>query len=194
MTTPSTDTGASTDVVLRIHGPGSVPSMLDLIADIWADAHPELVDHPGAAAGDLSLPALHRQITGHLQHPGFTLVVAYVDGTAVGFGYAFPCSADYWFGPDLVEKIPPGARVERLMGLCELAVRPPWQSQGIGSRLHTELLRAVAPQWSSLLALPSNHRGQDLYAKLGYKYAGPYRNSPDGPEFDLLLCQVDAEN
>ncbi|MEU6092745.1 GNAT family N-acetyltransferase [Streptomyces sp. NPDC047085] len=69
-------------------------------------------------------------------------------------------------------------------------VRPPWQSQGIGTRLHTALLQAVNPRWSSLLALPSNQRGQDLYARLGYKYADPYRNTPDGPEFDLLLVHV----
>ncbi|WP_245244671.1 GNAT family N-acetyltransferase [Streptomyces palmae] len=78
------------------------------------------------------------------------------------------------------------------MGLCELAVRPPWQSQGTGTRLHAELLKAIAPTWSSLLALPSNHRGQDLYARLGYRYLGPYRNTPDGPEFDLLLLHVES--
>ncbi|MGW4030691.1 hypothetical protein ACWEFL_15450 [Streptomyces sp. NPDC004838] len=77
------------------------------------------------------------------------------------------------------------------MGLCELAVRPPWQSQDIGSRIHGELLKAIAPRWSSLLALPSNRRGHDLYARLGYRYAGPYRNTPDGPEFDLLLLKTE---
>jgi GNAT superfamily N-acetyltransferase len=186
VTTPST----RTNVLIRTYGPGQVPPMLDVLADIWADAHPELVDNPGAEALGLSVPALRRQVEGHLKHPGFALVIAYAGGTPVGFGYAFPCSADYWFGPGLVEQVPEGARTERLMGLCELAVRPPWQSQGIGTRLHAALLQAVNPQWSSLLALPSNRRGQDLYARLGYEYAGPYRNSPDGPEFDLLLLQV----
>lgn len=56
-----------------------------------------------------------------------------------------------------------------------------------------ENLKAIAPSWSSLLALPSNHRGQDLYARLGYEYAGPYRNTPDGPEFDLLLLRVGTQ-
>jgi GNAT superfamily N-acetyltransferase len=187
VTTPRT----RTDVAFRTYGPGQVPPLLDVIADIWADAHPELVDNPAAATAGLSVPALHRQITGHLKYQGFALVVAYADGTAVGFGYAFPCTAAYWFGPDLLDQVPEGARTERLMGLCELAVRPPWQSRGIGTGLHAELLTAIAPQWSSLLALPSNQRGQDLYARLGYAYAGPYRNSPDGPEFDLLLLQVE---
>ncbi|MFI1254124.1 GNAT family N-acetyltransferase [Streptomyces netropsis] len=182
-----------TDVMIRTYGPGQVPPLLDLIADIWADAHPELVDNPGAATAGLSVPALHRQINGHLAYPGFTLVAAYAGGTAVGFGYAFPCSATYWFGPALIDQVPEGARTERLMGLCELAVRPPWQSQGVGSMLHTALLKTINPRWSSLLALPSNNRGKGLYARLGYEYAGPYRNEPSGPEFDLLLLRVDGQ-
>jgi GNAT superfamily N-acetyltransferase len=186
VTTPST----RTDVVIRTYGPGQVSPLLDVVADIWADAHPELVDNPGAQAMGLSVPALHRQIQGHLKWQGFAMVVAYAAGTPVGFGYAFPCTADYWFGPALVEQVPAGARTERLMGLCELAVRPPWQSRGIGSKLHAALLKAINPKWSSLLALPDNQRGHSLYTRLGYQYAGPYRNEPGGPEFDLLLLQT----
>jgi GNAT superfamily N-acetyltransferase len=188
VTTPST----RTDVMIRTYGPGKVEPLIDVLADIWADAHHELVDNPGAQTLGLSVPALRRQITGHLKHPGFTLVVAYASGSAVGFGYAFPCDATYWFGPDLLDQVPEGALTERLMGLCELAVRPPWQSRGIGRRLHDALLQAIAPTWSSLLALPSNTRGQDLYARLGYQYAGAYRNTPDGPAFDLLLLHVET--
>ncbi|MEU0203506.1 MULTISPECIES: hypothetical protein [unclassified Streptomyces] len=95
MTAPSTRTG----VVIRTYGPGRVPPLIDILADIWADSRPELVDNPGAEAMGLSVPALRRQITGHLKHPGFVLVVAYAGGSAVGFGYAFPCSPDYWSGP-----------------------------------------------------------------------------------------------
>ncbi|MYY13005.1 GNAT family N-acetyltransferase [Streptomyces sp. SID4919] len=75
----------------------------------------------------------------------FTLTVAHSGGAAVGFGYAFPCSADYWFGPDLVDRVPEAARTERLMGLCELAVQPDWQGRGIGSLLHAELIASVDP-------------------------------------------------
>lgn len=182
------------DVVIRTYGAGHVAPLTDVVADIWADAHPELVGDPAAAVAGLSVAALRRQIAGHVaRHQGLTMAVAYTSGDAVGFGYAFPCSAPYWFGPELVDQVPEGARSERLMGLCELAVRPPWQSQGIGSRLHAALLAAIAPRWASLLALPSNSRGQDLYARLGYAYAGPYRNGPagDGPVFDLLLLRVE---
>ncbi|MEK8175010.1 GNAT family N-acetyltransferase [Streptomyces sp. M19] len=110
----------------------------------------------------------------------------------VGFGYAMPCTPEYWYG-DLLPNIPEHVRAGRLMGLCELAVTPARQSQGIGTRLHAALLTAIAPEWSSLLVSPDNPVGRALYDRLGYTYAGPYRNEPGGPVYDLLLLRVDRE-
>lgn len=72
VSTPNT----RTDLVIRTYGPGQVSPLLDLIADIWADAHPEFLDNPAAEGSGLSLPALRRQVQGHLKHAGFALVVA----------------------------------------------------------------------------------------------------------------------
>lgn len=188
MTTPST----RTDVVIRTYGPGQVAPLVDTIADLWADAHPEIVDTPGAATDGLSVPALRRQVETHVRHhqEGFTLVAAYAHGSMIGFGYAFPCTPEYWFGSELLPQIPEHVRAGRLMGLCELAVTPAWQGQGIGTRLHAALLKAINPEWSSLLVRPDNTAGRSLYERLGYRYAGPYRNEPGGPVYDLLLLQV----
>ncbi|MFE9851439.1 GNAT family N-acetyltransferase [Streptomyces sp. NPDC005576] len=186
-------TSTRTDVVIRTYGPGQVPPMLDTIADIWSDAHPELVDTPGASTDGLSAAALHRQITSHLRYEGFTLVAAYTHGSMVGFGYAFPCTPEYWYGPELLPEIPEHVRAGRLMGLCELAVTPARQSRGIGTRLHAELLKAIRPDYASLLVRPDNTAGRTLYDRLGYTYAGPYRNEPAGPLYDLLLLEVGVE-
>lgn len=174
---------AHADITLCTHGASQVPALMDALVDVWAEAH-------AGRADDLSTAALRRQIQGHTRHSGFTLVAAYASSSIVGFGYAFPCSPEYWFGVELLPRIPQEARSGRLMGLCELAVRPGRQSQGIGTRMHDELIRTIAPAWSSLLALPSNDRGRSLYERLGYRYAGPYRNHPEGTVFDLLLLHV----
>jgi ribosomal protein S18 acetylase RimI-like enzyme len=129
------------------------------------------------------------------RRPGFALIAAYDAGVLVGFGYAFPCTPAYWFGTELLPSIPEPARsTEHLVGLCELAVRPAWQDQGIGSRLHQALVDALAPLYIRLLAMPGNTDSQRLYRRLGYTYAGPYRNTPDGAVFDLLLLEVPADS
>lgn len=114
----------------------------------------------------------------------------YADGAPVRIRLRLSLLRHLWFGPGLVDQVAEAARPARLMGLCELAVRPPWQSCGIGSRLHDALVTAIAPRWSSLLALPSNQRGQDLFARLSYQYAGPYLKTADEPAFDLPLLKV----
>ncbi|MGW6012904.1 N-acetyltransferase family protein [Streptomyces sp. NPDC055210] len=183
-------TSIHTDVVIRTHCPGQVPSMLDTIADLWSDAHPEIVNTPGATTDGLSATTVRRQITDHLRHEGFILVAAYADGSMVGFGYAIPCTPQYWYGA-LLPHIPEHVRAGRLMALCELAVTPARQSQGIGSRLHTELLKAINPGYASLLVRSDNTVGRTRFEHLDCRHAGPCRDEPGGTVYDLLLLHVD---
>jgi GNAT superfamily N-acetyltransferase len=174
------------ETIIRIHGVSQAQPLVDAMADIWADAHPEF----GAKGDDgraRSVEAFRRQVDGHFRHAGFTLAAAYETGTLVGFGYGFPCSAEYWYGEELLPHIPAEAR-EGLMGLCEAAVRPGRQSCGIGTLLHERLVQAVSPRWTSLLVSPANTRGRALYERLGYRYAGAYRNGDD--TYDLLIARV----
>lgn len=53
---------------------------------------------------------------------------------------------------------------------------------------HQYLVRAVSLRWTSLLVSPANTRGRALYDRLGYQYAGPYRNGDD--TYDLLIAHV----
>lgn len=176
---PSDGPASTGETVIRVHGVSQTGPLVDAMADIWAEAHPEL-----ATSG---VTTFHRQVESHLRHAGFTLAVAYEAGTLVGFAYGFPCSAEYWYGEELLPHIPAEAR-EKLMGLCEGAVRPGWQSRGIGTRLHHALVEAVSPRWTSLLVSPANTRGRALYDRLGYRFAGPYRNGDE--TYDLLIARV----
>ncbi|MFJ4836466.1 GNAT family N-acetyltransferase [Streptomyces sp. NPDC088747] len=175
--------------VIRMYGASQTEPLVDALADVWVDAHPEATDELRQEE-DSPVGAFRRQIAGHFRHSGFSLSAAYNADTLVGFAYGFPCSPEYWYGAELLPRINAKAKEGRLMGLCELAVRPGWQGRGIGTQLHEQLIRAIAPDWSSLLVRPDNPRGRALYTRLGYAYAGEYRNTPGGPTYDLLLLSV----
>ncbi|MFJ3310323.1 GNAT family N-acetyltransferase [Streptomyces sp. NPDC086549] len=170
------------------YGPGDVELLLDTLVDTWADAHAE---HPDVADAGFTPDALRRQITGHARRDDFTLIAAYAAGLLVGYGYGFRCTPAYWYGEELLPHIhPEDARTtDSLAGICELAIRPGWQGQGIGTQIHQALLDAMRPRWVSLLAMPGAP-AQQLYRSLGYQYAGPYKTAPDGPVLDLLLLHA----
>lgn len=100
------DPSTPTDLVIRTYGPSQVPPLLDGITDIWADAHPELVDNPGAEASGLSVPALRRQVQGHLKHAGFALVVAYVAAPPSGSGTPFRAARPTGLAPGWWTRFP----------------------------------------------------------------------------------------
>ncbi|MDH6115676.1 ribosomal protein S18 acetylase RimI-like enzyme [Kitasatospora sp. MAP12-15] len=178
----------ATPVVLRRYGAGNAAVLADTLTDIWAEAH---ADHDDVAQAGFTSETLRRQIAGHARRDEFTLIAAYVDGQIVGFGYGFRCAPAYWYGEELLPSIPLEARTtDSLAGICELAVRPGWQGQGVGTRLHSALLEALRPQWVSLLAMPGDRPAQRLYHRLGYQYAGPYQAGSDGPVLDLLLLRT----
>ncbi|MER6561017.1 N-acetyltransferase [Streptomyces sp. NPDC001027] len=171
--------------MIRTHGPGQVPPMLDTIADIWSDAHPELVDTPRASTDGLSATALRRQVTSHLRHEGFTLGAAYASGSMVGFGYAFPCTPARNSCPRS-----PNRSVRAASWACASSQSLPPGSPRASAPASTP---AIDPDYASLLVRPGNTAGRTLYERLGYAYAGPYRNEPGGPVYDLLLLKVDSE-
>ncbi|MQS17602.1 GNAT family N-acetyltransferase [Streptomyces kaniharaensis] len=180
----------ATPLVVRRYGPGDAAILLDTLADVWAEAH---AGHDDVARAGFTPDSLRRQISGHAPHEEFTLIAAFAAGQIVGFGYGFRCSPAYWYGEQLLPAITPEARdTDSLAGICELAVRPSWQGQGVGTRLHTALLEALRTEWVSLLAMPGNDPARRLYDRLGYQYAGPYRPGPDGPVLDLLLLRTTA--
>ncbi|MEU6610281.1 GNAT family N-acetyltransferase [Streptomyces shenzhenensis] len=175
-------------LTLRRYGAGDVELLLDTLVDTWAEAH---ADHADVTAAGFTPDALRRQIIGHARRDDFALVAAYADGHLIGYGYGFRCTPAYWYGEDLLPHITPedARTTDSLVGICELAVRPGWQGHGAGTQIHQALVDALQPRWVSLLAMPGS-AAQQLYHRLGYQYAGPYKTGPAGPTLDLLLLRI----
>ncbi|MFH8387915.1 GNAT family N-acetyltransferase [Kitasatospora sp. NPDC018058] len=176
-------------LVVRRYGPSDAATLLDTLADVWAEAH---AGHDDVARAGFTPETLRRQISGHARHEEFTLVAAFAAGQIVGFGYGFRCSPAYWYGEQLLPQVTPeeARTTGSLAGICELAVRSGWQGRGVGTRIHTALLEALRTDWVSLLAMPGDHPAQHLYRRLGYRYTGPYQPGPDAPVLDLLLLRT----
>ncbi|MFE3629464.1 GNAT family N-acetyltransferase [Streptomyces goshikiensis] len=179
----------ATPLTLKRYSASDAEPLLDTLADVWAEAH---AGHDAVARAGFTADTLRPQITGHARHDDFTLIVAYTAGTLIGFGYGFRASPAYWYGEQLLPHITPEAArtTDSLAGICELAVRTSWQGHGAGTRIHQALLDALATEWVSLLAMPGNTPAQQLYRRLGYRYAGPYQARPAGPVLDLLLLRT----
>ncbi|MGW6915815.1 GNAT family N-acetyltransferase [Kitasatospora sp. NPDC054939] len=148
------------------------------------------------AKGGFTVEGFRGQIGGHARKNGFTLVTAHEgdDPVPLGFGYGFLCTPENWFGSGLLAVLDsPVTAVERLAGVCDLAVLPGRQGRGTGTAIHGALLDGLGAAWSSLTVMPGADRPERrLYHRLGYRYAGPYESRPGGPVLDLLLLHRDA--
>ncbi|WP_433531303.1 GNAT family N-acetyltransferase [Micromonospora sp. CA-263727] len=177
--------------ITRRHNATAVDGLLDTLTAVWADAH---TDDQDIAAAGFNPDTLRRQIIGHATRDDFTLITTHSAERCIGFGYGFPCSPAYWFGKDLLPTITEAAQTtDSLVGICELAVCRRWHGHGIGTRIHAAILDALRPEWASLLTMP-NSKAQRFYRRLGYRYIGPYRTSPNEPVLDLLLLRPFSSN
>lgn len=107
----------------------------------------------------------------HVGWPGFRLFMAAIDGNPVGFIYGYRTLPGQWWHDQvraaLVEAGHEGW-LENAIELAEIAVLPPFQGRGIGTRLIDAFLKDVAQP--VLLALEADDdRTHTLYAAHGFE-------------------------
>ncbi|MEU9504812.1 GNAT family N-acetyltransferase [Micromonospora sp. NPDC048170] len=134
-----------------------------------------------------------RQLAGHMQRDGWSLVTATVDGELVGYIYGFPLPAETrWWG-GIHEPIPAGFTDEdgrRTFAISELMVAPGWRRRGIASSLHDELLAGRTEERGTLLAEPDNTPAQSAYRSWGWRKVIKLRPGWEhAPTYDVLVKQ-----
>ncbi len=138
-------------------------SAVGAVAGIWKEATG--VDMETAQAfADGTYPK-------HAAWPGFRLFMAAVDTNPVGFVYGHLSRPGQWWYNQVADALTEaghGHWLENAMELAEIAVLPPFQGRGIGTRLMDAFLNGVAQP--VLLALEAgDERTHTFYAAHGFQ-------------------------
>lgn len=162
-----------------------------VIGPVYEASHADVIADPFYSA-----ERFIERVRGYLKAPGFALVAAYSDGTAIGlaFGYTLPPNARWWEG--LTTAVPDGFTAEtgnRTFALNELMVTPEWQGRGVAHALHDELLGSRKVERATLLVRENNTAAQTAYARWGWQKVGKLRPYPDSPHFDVLILPLPVQ-
>jgi ribosomal protein S18 acetylase RimI-like enzyme len=108
----------------------------------------------------------------HLAAPGFELVTARRGGQLLGYMYGFSRTGEDRFA------------------VCELMVAAPFRRQGLGRRLHDELLTGRRERTAELLVEKGNQPARAAYRSWGWHQAGDLRPFADAPNFDVMVIRL----
>lgn len=171
------------------HDASTTDSILNtVIGRVYEASHADVIADPF-----YSTERFIERVRGYIQAPGFALVAAYADSTAIGlaFGYVLPANARWWNG--LTTPAPEDLTDEtghRTFALNELMVTPEWQGRGVAHALHDELLGSRGEERATLLVRENNTAAQTAYARWGWQTIGKLRPYPDSPHFDAMVLPL----
>ena len=154
--------------------------------DVWANAH-------GLGRGSTT----RREFGGdrvprHAARDGFVFLGAFGPaGRLVGFVYGYTGAPGQWWYDKVAAALDAGAAAEWLdpphFEFTELAVAPAYQSRGVGTRLHDEVLDRIPHERALLSALADNGRVIAFYEHRGWRVILPeLRFEPGRPLFAIL--------
>jgi ribosomal protein S18 acetylase RimI-like enzyme len=127
----------------------------------------------------------------HAARDGFTFLAAREDGRLAGFTYGYRGGPGEWWH-DIVHSAMGGAERARWLAAghfeyVELHVRPELRGQGLGGRLHDELLsRQTASRTAVLSTQVDNERALGLYRGRGWQVVLPQLDFGAGRLFSIL--------
>ena len=125
-----------------------------------------------------------------ISQPSFRLVVARLDGAAVGFTFGHQLTAEtrWWAGMiDWVAEETVAERPGRTFAVIELAVDQSLRRHGVARLLHAHLLAGLAEERATLLVRPEADAARHAYLSWGYERLGRLRPFPDAPVYDAMV-------
>ncbi|MFD7405969.1 GNAT family N-acetyltransferase [Streptomyces sp. NPDC059866] len=131
------------------------------------------------------------RLSSYASRPGWSAVVGYESGDAVGFAFGVPLGRDTRWWSAMITELPQGYTEEdgkRTVALNEIVVRKPWRGRGIAWQIHEEWLSQRTEQRVTLLVNPTAGNGavQAVYEAWGYRAVGRQQPFPDSPVFTSM--------
>ncbi|WP_169747924.1 GNAT family N-acetyltransferase [Pseudonocardia acaciae] len=140
------------------------------VADELAALYARVFAEPPYREGPADVRVFVRNYTEDVAHPGFGVVVAHDDGTAVGFGYGTARRpGEWWPGCDAP---PPPEIVEcPSFAVYEWAVDKPYRGRGVGREIMVRLLADRPEPWATLAVHP-HADAYRIYIRAGWRQVG----------------------
>ncbi|WP_067478104.1 GNAT family N-acetyltransferase [Nocardia amamiensis] len=183
------------DVVLQSLSRESARTIRDTIADVQARGY---VDAIATGNPFESTEAFMERFEVYSVIPGFSMVLATIDGEPVGQAFGWPLDADttWWTGLVLDPGQPSSEEFtaedgSRTFALSELMVDKKRVGQGIAGLLYRGLLTDRSERRVTWLVNPANENAYAIYRHWGARRVGTLLPPWEGaPQFDVLIVDL----
>ncbi|MFJ1591506.1 GNAT family N-acetyltransferase [Kitasatospora albolonga] len=124
---------------------------------------------------------------------GFEVVTARLDdGALVGYVHGVTLTPDRAWWASIADDLPADAKQAADAGdvfwLRELMVLPKATNQGIGRRLHDEMVNGRTESWTALTCIVDNEPARSAYPRWGYEVVDArIKHAPESPVYDPML-------
>ena len=149
------------------------PALLDIYRSVFTG--------PPYRESEATVRQFGRALTEHVSRPGFKFVVALAGNGAAsanrpaedvaGFAYGYTSRPGQWWYDAVTNRLDQAVNATWMddpFEVVELAVRPSYQGQGIGGRLHDALLQGLPHRTAVLSTAATETAAMHLYRKRGW--------------------------
>ncbi|MGA6173078.1 GNAT family N-acetyltransferase [Streptomyces sp. NPDC012600] len=135
------------------------------------------------------------RLTAALTMLGFEVVTARLDdGSLAGYVHGVTLTPDRAWWASIADHLPADAKQAAAAGdvfwLRELMVLPKVANQGIGRRLHDEMVDGRPESWTTLTCIVDNEPARSAYPRWGYEVVDArIKHAPESPVYDPMLLR-----
>lgn len=174
------------DIKLRHYTGHEFSVIRNITIDLYREAFGYELDEPF-----WSLERYRQRIERHATMSGFSAIVAYTKEEPIGFAYGItlPDTTRWWatIQPPLTDPTFTHEDGHRTFALFEVIVKPAHQGQGVGQRIHDELLAKRSEQRVTIATHQGNTHARNTYTTWGYHHIGTRQPAPPAPLLDVFV-------